>query len=129
VHAIKKTAMRKISFVLAILLVQSSFAFAGETLSKDSMQFDAEDAIRYAQFVDFHRFGESWSAHPDTSGNVWVVQAERSYLSKKVIKNRDGQFYCDTENGCTVRTTRIILMDKRNGKILGRKRHTMIFSN
>ena len=116
--------MKKTSFVLAILLVQSSFAFAEKTLSSDSTKFEADDAIRYAQFLDFHRFGENWSAQPDTSGKVWVVKAERSYVSKKVIKD-----LCDSEKGCTVHTTRTILMDKRSGKVLGRRRYTQILSN
>jgi hypothetical protein len=124
VQTFKKRIMKKTSFVLAILLVQSSFAFAEKTLSSDSTKFEADDAIRYAQFLDFHRFGENWSAQPDTSGKVWVVKAERSYVSKKVIKD-----LCDSEKGCTVHTTRTILMDKRSGKVLGRRRYTQILSN
>jgi len=120
--------MRKICFVLASLLVQSSFVLA-ETLGRDTTQFEAEDAIRYAQFIDFHRFGENWSAQADSSGKVWVIKAERSFVSKKVIKDKNGQPLCDADKGCTVHSTRTILMDKRNGKVLGRKRYTQILSN
>jgi hypothetical protein len=122
------TIMRKICFVLASLLVQSSFVLA-ETLGRDTTQFEAEDAIRYAQFIDFHRFGENWSAQADSSGKVWVIKAERSFVSKKVIKDKNGQPLCDADKGCTVHSTRTILMDKRNGKVLGRKRYTQILSN
>jgi len=50
-------------------------------------------------------------------------------VSKKVIKDKNGQPLCDADKGCTVHSTRTILMDKRNGKVLGRRRYTQILSN
>jgi len=119
--------MKKSLFALAMLCFWASLGHAGE--KKDSLVFEANDAIRYAQFLDFHKFGENWSAEIDTSGKIWIVRAEKTYISKKVIKDKSGQLMCDPEKGCTVQSTRTILMDKRNGKILGRNRYTRIRSN
>ncbi|MEX1187702.1 MAG: hypothetical protein WED33_00480 [Bacteroidia bacterium] len=110
-------------------MLSTSFAIAGNDAKKDSSYFEAEDAIRYAQFLDFYKFGEEWSAKADTSGKTWVVQAKRVYTSNKVIKDKNGQVLCDPEKGCTVEATRTIVMDKKNGKVLSRRRYTKIRSN
>ena len=113
--------------LLCIFLSVSALGHA--EIRKDSLIFEAEDAIRYAKLLDFYKFGEEWSAKPDTSCKVWVVQAKRVYTSNKVIKDKNGQVLCDPEKGCTVESTRTILMDKKNGKVLSRKRYTKIRSN
>lgn len=118
---------RNLLSLLICLFTVSTYASNG--VSKDSMYFEAEDAIRYAQFIDFLRFGEEWSAEPDKTGKAWVVKAKRVYTSKKVIKDQNGQLLCDPDKGCTVESTRTIIMDKKNGKILSRKKYTKIRSN
>jgi hypothetical protein len=116
--------------LLSLLFCLCTFAtYAGVDTKKDSMYFEAEDAIRYAQFIDFLKFGEEWSAEPDQTGKAWVVKAKRVYTSKKVIKDKDGQLLCDPKKGCTVESTRTIIMDKISGKVLSRKRYTKIKSN
>lgn len=123
----KKNSMK--AFLTSVLsLIFCIIARAGE--SKDTLQFEAEDAIRYAKFVDFHRFGEEWTATADSSGKYWIVKAMRHYNSKKIIKNTDeGLSYCDEEKGCKVESYRIMKMDKFSGKIVDRRKYLKISSN
>ncbi|MCB0819832.1 MAG: hypothetical protein KDC13_04355 [Bacteroidetes bacterium] len=117
------------AFLTTALFVSLCFvARAGE--SRDTLQFEAEDAIRYAKFVDFHRFGEEWTASPDSSGKYWIVKAMRQYNSKKIIKNTgEGLSYCDEDKGCKVESYRIMKMDKFSGKIVDRRKYLKISSN
>ena len=92
----------------------------------DTLQFEANDAIRFAKFKDFYRFGEDWTANPDSTGKYWVVTAVRRYTSRKIIKNSETLKYCSEQDGCKVESSRIIKMDKFTGKVIERKKHLKI---
>jgi hypothetical protein len=113
--------------VVLLFLGISSFGFAGA--EKDTMYFEAGDAIRYAKFIDFYKFGEDWDAKLDTTGKYWIVTASKMYTSHKVIKGAQETEYFDKEKGCLVESFRILTMDRRTGKVVKRRKYVKINRN
>ena len=115
----------KTGFLLLLLLVSTSsfaridsdFTFSGG----DSLELTADDAIRYARFVHFLKFRDTYSASRDASGKGWIVTAERDYLSKKVIKSTAGEnLYYNKRKGALVHRVRSMTIQGRNLKISNR---------
>ncbi len=112
--------------ILTISLFFSQFAQANDVSfknsgRKDTLEFTAEDAIRYAKFINFLRFREDWTATRTPNGDAWVVTAERDYLSKKIIRSTGTENqYLDKKKGAMVRRKRMMTINARSGKISGK---------
>ncbi len=118
---------------LGVLLCQFAPADAATNQNagrKDTLEFTAEDAIRYAKFINFLRFREDWTATRNSSGEAWVVTAERDYLSKKIIRSTGSENqYFDKKKGALVRRQRLMTIHARSGKILGKQTKVEIRRN
>ncbi len=112
--------------LLILCVFITGTAFGKADFHKDSLMFEAEDAIRYAKFLDFHKFGEDWSAELDETGKVWIVSASRTYLSRKIIDDDNQVYLSDDNKKFMVKEIRLIHMDAHSGKVLDRKKRTRI---
>ena len=122
-------------FVLSLGVFVFQFAHANAATKidsgrKDTLEFTADDAIRYAKFINFLRFREDWTATRTPNGDAWVVTAERDYLSKKIIRSTGTENqYFDKKKGALVRRQRMMTIHARSGKILGKQTKVEIRRN
>ena len=108
----------------------TAIAAASETTSgRDTLKLEAHEAVRYARFLDFMKFGETWSVTRDTSGSAWLVTAEKSKKVKKAFRDHQGSVYkCGEEQNCIVKVKRTVVLDEKTGQVI-RRSQLKSFSN
>lgn len=90
----------------------------------DTLRLNADEAVRYARWIHFMRFGDTWSVSRDTSGNAWVVKAEKVVKVKKAFRDHNGSVYqCGEAENCRMRIQRYVILDEKTARIIKRNQH------
>lgn len=109
--------------VLFCLSAMYNAAMAGNG-GGDTLKLNAEEAIRYARWKNWTRFGGTWSVSRDTSGKAWVVKAEKVVKVKKAFRDHNGSVYkCGAEDNCRMRIQRFTVLDERSARVIRRNQH------